>query len=264
MAKPLTREELLAAGPLRRVGAQVWLLPDIDSTNTHLLTYAGELPDGTVVWTELQREGRGRHGRRWVAPRGSSVMLSVLLHEPGESRLRTGAALLAALAVCDALDRTTDVRARVRWPNDVMVDGKKLGGVLAESKALTPQRRAVVIGIGINCLQQAGHFPESLRTAATSLELASSQPISRARVAAALLQALDTRVAEAGSEAGWRMVEDAWRERCDDFGSRVTLQQDGQQLAGTVLDITVEGDLLVQLDQGGRRQFGAAVTTRIC
>ena len=123
--------------------------------------------------------------------------------------------------------------------------------------------RAVVLGIGLNCLQQRGHFDGELVGRATSLEIESALPVERAAVGAALLRALDDLLARAaGSARDWAGVVSEWRERCDDFGRRVELQQDGLVHSGTVLDISDEGDLIVQLDEGGRRCFDAETTTR--
>ncbi|MBN2447804.1 MAG: biotin--[acetyl-CoA-carboxylase] ligase [Phycisphaerae bacterium] len=267
MHGPLTHDELLPASPLQRLGSAVHILETIDSTNTHLASRVGELPDGTVAWAEFQTSGRGRHNRKWLAPRGSSIVLSVLLYEPPGSALIAGGTLLAALAVCEAIENATDCHANVRWPNDIVIDGRKLGGVLAESTSVpadTNGRRAVIIGIGLNCLQHRSHFPPELTESATSLEIESITPIRRARVAAALLRHLDGHVTPSNpSPARWRTLLSSWKARCDDLGARVELQQDARRVSGTVLDITEEGDLLVQLDEGGRRRFESATTTRL-
>jgi BirA family transcriptional regulator, biotin operon repressor / biotin---[acetyl-CoA-carboxylase] ligase len=261
---PLTVADLLPAA-LVRLGRAVHLHASIASTNQFLLERAAALPDGAVAWAEHQTAGRGRLGRRWMAPRGSAILLSILLHEPPDSPLLSRAALLAAVAACEAVSATTDCTPGVRWPNDVVIGPRKLGGVLAESCALSgahgPQR-ALVIGIGLNCLQQRGHFPEELAGKATSLECESHAPIHRAVIAAALLARLDTwLVALAGGD--WAPLRAAWQARCGDVGTRVTLSHDGRTFAGTALAVADDGDLLVQLDEGGRRQFAAATTTRL-
>jgi len=265
---PLTVDDLLPRGPLRRVGRRVLMHDTVDSTNAFLLRCAHESCDGTVACAEFQSSGRGRLGRRWEAPRGSSVMLSVLLLEPEESPLLTQGALLAALAACEAIENATDCAPAVRWPNDIVLAGRKLGGVLAETSSLASgdsvAQRAVVLGVGINCLQHRGHFKDELTRMATSLELESTRPVHRAAVAGSLLSYLDRWLARGGEgPAGWMGVREAWRARCEDFGTRVTLENDGRVFSGTALGISDEGDLVVQLDRGGRRQFASAGTTRI-
>lgn len=266
--RPLTANDLLSAGPLVRLGRPLFLHDTIDSTNAFLLARARDADDGAIAWAEFQSAGRGRLGRRWLAPRGSSILLSVLLIEPADSPLLTLAAALAAVSTCEAIDATTDCAPAVRWPNDIVLHRRKLGGVLAESCPLpdTPRaarQRALVIGIGVNCLQQAAHFPPELADLATSLEIESSQPISRASLAAALLARLDHWLVTGGASGhGWTSLLTTWRARCHDVGTRVTLEQDGRTYTGTALDISEEGDLIVELDQGARRRFASTTTTR--
>jgi BirA family biotin operon repressor/biotin-[acetyl-CoA-carboxylase] ligase len=238
------------------------LLDEVDSTNAYLLRRAGELPDGAVVSAEYQTAGRGRLGRSWVAPRGSSILVSVLLKGGLNAvALESNATMLGALAACEAVESATDCHAEVRWPNDILAGGKKLGGVLAEAGFLAGGR-ALVLGIGLNCLQQRGHFAGQLADRATSLELQSPGVVSRAAVAAALLARLDAWVASVSTAGDSATLRSTWRGRCADLGRRVTLQHSGTPYSGTVIDITGDGDLEVQLDLGGRRRFGAATTTR--
>jgi len=261
--RPLTAADLLPHGPLRRVGRQLLLYDTLDSTNTLLLSRAHELPDGTVAHAEFQTAGRGRLGRTWLAPRGSSVLLSVLLRERRNSpALRLGG-LLAAVAACEAIEAVTECTPTVRWPNDILLTGGKLGGVLAESRAVGPQR-ALVLGIGLNCLQQPGHFTGELAGRAVSLECVSTRPVMRAAVAASLLQRLDAWLDRVAADAdGWEQVRHAWQMRCDDFGRRITLAHDGRTYTGTALEISAGADIVVELDRGGRRHFSASGTTRL-
>jgi BirA family biotin operon repressor/biotin-[acetyl-CoA-carboxylase] ligase len=247
------------------LGRTVFVHDTIDSTNRFLLEQAATLGDGAVASAEYQTAGRGRLGRRWLAPRGSSVLLSVLLLESADSPLLAQGALLASLAACEAVEAATDCSPTVRWPNDVMVAGRKVGGVLAESCLLgCHATRAVVIGVGINCLQQRGHFADELARTATSLESESARAVNRASVASGLLARLDHWLRVTVEQLdGWTQVRSAWRARCQDQGTRVTLEHDGRTFAGTALDISDDGDLVVELDQGARRAFTAATTTRV-
>ncbi|MGE0480986.1 MAG: biotin--[acetyl-CoA-carboxylase] ligase [Phycisphaerae bacterium] len=253
-------------------------LAEIDSTNAFLLKHAAALPDGTIATAEVQTAGRGRQGRRWSAPRGSSVLLSALLHEPAGSVLHAWATLVAALAVRDGIAASTECRPTLRWPNDLVVGRRKLAGVLAESAPFPAREpggridaaiaaggatRALVIGIGVNCLQQRGHFSAELAEKATSLEIESQKPVARTAVAAAILRALDAWLTTAAAgAAGREQLRSAWRSHCQDIGNHVRVTEDGRAYSGTVLDINDEGDLILQLDEGGRRHFGAAITTR--
>lgn len=276
MHRPLRERDLLPHGPLRRLGCRVLLFPEVESTNSHLLARAAKLPDGTLAFAEFQTAGRGRHARRWHSPRGASVLLSVLLHEPAASPWIAAAGLAAAVACCEAIERTTDCRPAVRWPNDVTIDGRKVAGVLVETATHEQSpARAVVIGIGLNCLQHRGHFDDELAQRATSLEIESSHAVDRAAVAAALVERLDALLTAAPSRPKSKgntdvppvspegIVRARWLERCHDRGTAVTLVSDGRTYRGVVADVLADGNLLVQLEDGRRTRFGAATTTRL-
>jgi BirA family biotin operon repressor/biotin-[acetyl-CoA-carboxylase] ligase len=267
MHGPLTAADLFPTGPLHRLGRRVELLAEIDSTNAYLLRRAADLGDGTVAVAEFQSAGRGRQRRRWLAPRGSSILLSVLLIESNDSPCITHAASLAAVALAEAVEAETTCRPALRWPNDLVVGGRKLGGVLAESTPLAtagqPQR-ALVIGVGLNCLQQPGHFGPELANSATSLEIECPQPVNRPGLARRLIERLDARLSDQPATLDdWYALHNAWTERCTDLGTHVTLEENSRRYSGTVLEIADNGDLVVQLDSGGRRGFESTTTTRI-
>lgn len=267
MHGPLTASDLFPAGPLRRLGRRVELFAELDSTNAYLLRNAADLEDGAVVAAEFQSAGRGRQGRRWLAPRGSSILLSALLIEPADSPRIAHAASLAAVAAVEAIEAETTCRPALRWPNDLVVGGRKLGGVLAESTPLDDAglpRRALVIGIGLNCLQQPGHFQTELASSATSLEIECAQPIDRCALSRRLVEHLDRHVVDVpDTRDDWHGLRQAWTARCDDLGRYVTLEENSRRYTGTVLEIADNGNLVVQLDSGGRRQFESTTTTRI-
>lgn len=268
MNEPLTPSDLLVRGPLRRLAAQVLLSESLDSTNALLLNRAAELPDGTLAAAEHQTAGRGRLGRAWLAAPRSSVLLSVLVFEPPDSPLLALGGVLAAVAARAAIEQAADLPAALRWPNDLVLDGGKIGGVLVETRALPPSapsraaRRAVVIGVGINCNQSAGDFPPELAGKATSLARAAGRPVDRRRLAAALVAELDQRLARTAGAELWPELRREWRAHCADIGQRVTLRHDGREFRGTILDLSEEGELFVQLDDGHRGVFGPATTTR--
>ncbi len=264
--RPLSADDLLRGGALSVLGRQVLVFDEVDSTNSALRKRAAELPDGTIAHAELQSAGRGRQGRRWETPRGAGVLLSVLLHEPAATPLRACAAMFASVALCEAVESIAALAPGVRWPNDVTLAGRKLAGVLVESTRVVRAAAAsqsLVIGIGLNCLQQRGHFAGELAQRAISLEIASPRPVDRAAVAAALVARLDAWVARLRTEAGAAAdVRRAWRQRSADIGGHVRLRQADARFAGTVIDVDESGDLVVQLSEGGRAHFGAATTTR--
>lgn len=258
--------ELAAAGRGGRLAGQILVLPETTSTNSYLLENAAGLPDGTVLVAEHQTAGRGRLGRSWEAPRGVSILLSVLLHEPAESDLWKHGATLASLAACEAIRATTVCDCRVRWPNDLVIHSRKVGGVLVEaSRPVDMARRNmrdVVIGVGINCNQQPEDFSAELRNKAASLRIESGHSVDRNRILAVLIERLSNHLAACSSPHYRASSLSAWRSLTSDIGSHAELVQDGRRFAGTILDVDESGDLVVQLDIGGRGHFAAATTTR--
>ncbi len=270
-ASPLLNADALRDGlNTRRVGRTILMLPEVDSTNSYVLdrlaSRQGEAADGTVVFAEHQTAGRGRLGRSWHSPRGASLMFTVLLC--GREAWPAARLIMAAgVAVVEGIAEATEVEPVLRWPNDVYSRGRKLAGILVECRAAA-DLRTTAIGIGVNCLQHASHFPPELRATATSLDLEARHPVDRTAVARAALRRLDAWVGDAGGRGPAPELEAdqglaaAWRRHSADLGTRVTLLADGRTFTGRILDINPIDGLLLQLDDGGRRLFDPATTSR--
>lgn len=177
-----------------RVWSELWGLPGLEayrrisSTSDRVRALAaGGAPSLTAVLAEEQTAGRGRSGRRWTAPPGSSVLVSFLLRAvPATDRERVP--LVAGLAVARAVEAVVpEAGARIKWPNDVLVEGRKVAGILCES-GHPGAPGAVVVGVGINVRQGPEDFPPELGPGATSLELAAGRSVPRQRIAAALFR----------------------------------------------------------------------------
>ena len=250
----------------RRVGRRIECVTSTSSTNDEAWRRIdADGADGIVILAEHQSSGRGRLGRTWVSPRGASLLCSVgIVGAPVEVTAGgiTGGeiGLLTAVAVCEAVADRTELIPTIKWPNDILVADRKLGGVLVEARGLQNGRPAYVVGIGINCLQQAGHFTGDLALTATSLEVESRQPIDRSALAISLLRTLDRWLAapEAWEYADLRR---AWSRWFHSIGRRVALRHADQIHSGTILDVDPHAALVVQLDEGGIRKFNAADTT---
>lgn len=280
----LTATDLSNELDTSRVGSHIIVLPEIDSTNTYALeTIAskGDKTDGTVVLAERQTSGRGRFGRSWESPMGASLMFTVLLWERERARRPAFWIMAAGVSVVRGIEAATDVTPTIRWPNDVYIDEKKLAGILVEARweveldeipaSTTTQsndqqpfsrRIPVAIGVGVNCLQQTGHFSEEIRERATSLDLVSSQPVDRTAVCRSILQALDhyfSRLSDVGDE---QLMKD-WFEHTSDIGARATLISSGEEFSGRIVDVHPEHGLVLQLDRGGRKHFDPATTSRL-
>lgn len=170
----------------RRFGRSLELRELTDSTNddARAAANAGAV-DGHVVVADAQRKGRGAHGRSWLSPPGQDLYLSIVakLEVPlAELSLLT---LAVGAGVAEAVELSANVKAQIKWPNDVWVDGRKIAGILVEAASLGERALPVVIGIGLNVNRDA--FPAELETPATSLKLAGGAPVARAQALAVLL-----------------------------------------------------------------------------
>ena len=172
--------------------AHFQFFPSIGSTNDHLRTLArAGAPEGTVLVADCQTGGRGRRGRSFHSPEGAGIYMSILLRPnclPAELLHLTCA---AGTAMCDAVEAAAGFRPGIKWTNDLVFGKRKLGGILTEL-GFTPQGGVdyAIIGIGINCCQTAQDFPEEIRAIAGSLAMAAGREIERAKVAAAMMDAL--------------------------------------------------------------------------
>jgi BirA family biotin operon repressor/biotin-[acetyl-CoA-carboxylase] ligase len=277
----LATEQILAGWTPQRIGRRVLTLAETDSTNSVALASAGDpSADGLAVFADFQTAGRGRLGRSWLTPRGAGILCSVLLsrsispasEQAGRRTESSGSfhedwhaeggwlTLASAVAVCEGIRRATDVTPCIKWPNDLCVGGRKLAGILIESRPVERPARAWVIGIGINCYQQPGHFPPELRDRATSLDLISGHPVDRTAVARELLAALDRIIS--GQEADARdSIHARWLSFAEPLGRPVHLRSDGHEYTGRTVHVDPAGGLIVQCDDGRQRWFDPLVTT---
>ena len=228
----------------------------VDSTNRYLLDEArAGAPDGVVAVAEHQSAGRGRLGRRWEAPRGTNLLVSVLLRPDLPSDLRYLASAVVALAAAEAAEEVAGVHLGVKWPNDLLApDGRKVAGVLAEADLAEPEPDGgellppIVVGIGINVNWPAGDadLPEELVGTATSLRRLADRPGDCGAVLAALLEALEPRAADLGNPPGRLRQGGDLRSACLTVGTPVRVELADQVFEGTATDVTAEGHLLVE------------------
>lgn len=224
----------------RLIGRRLLAHEVLDSTQTEVarLAAAGE-PEGTVVTAEHQRAGRGRRGRVWLDAPGESLLVSVLLRPPIEVAQAPRLSLLAAVAVADALE-PMGLRAGIRWPNDILCEGRKVSGIVAEAHTAAGCLDHVIVGIGINVNQRA--FPPEISHLAGSLALVTGRLHDRAGLLDGLLDAVDVRYAQFRS-GGQSTILDDWRRRSVTLGRRVR-GPDGRE--GEAVDVDPDGALVLR------------------
>lgn len=228
------------------LGVPMHLLASTTSTNDEAKHAAKKGAPGGACWvTEEQTAGRGRQGRTWVSPRGENLLFSVLVRVTCPPSRLPPIALVSGLAVRDAVARAAPEAApKIKWPNDVLVDGKKLAGVLVEAITAGSRVQAVVIGVGINV--HTREFPEELAGRATSVALQSNGPVDRATLLADVLVGLD-RDLHVVVGRGLGLLR-ARLEAADVLRGRRVRSDTGDE--GTASGIDEDGRLLVRRDDG--------------
>jgi BirA family biotin operon repressor/biotin-[acetyl-CoA-carboxylase] ligase len=210
----------------------------LDSTNRYLLDEARRgAPEGVVAVADHQTAGRGRRGRDWVAPPQSSLLVSVLLRPELAPERAQLVSMACGIAMADAVERVAGFAPGVKWPNDLVVDDRKLAGVLAESDG-----GAVVVGVGVNV--EWHEFPAELTELATACNLEAGHAVDRRELLVAFLRELDRRYAS---------LEDTptdYRRRLVTLGRRVRVERPGEDLVGPAVGVGEWGELLVQTDTG--------------
>ena len=229
---------------------QFEVLEEVGSTNDLLKTLAAQgAPHGTVRIAHRQTGGRGRLGRSFHSPPGMGIYLSILLRPNCPAGELMHLTCAAAVAMGNAVEQAVGLRPGIKWTNDLVFPPKKLGGILTEM-SLTP-RGAVdyaIVGIGLNCCQQAEDFPEELRATATSLAMATGQPICRPQVAAAMMDALADMDASLLTQKA-SMLE-CYRRDCVTIGREISVLRGQEVLHGTALDVDDQGALVVRFSDG--------------
>jgi len=238
----------------KRIGTKILVYKSTSSTNDVAVEYArNKQNDGLVVFAEEQTAGRGRAGNKWLSGKTDSILCSIVLVEN-----KINAELLSltyAVAVAEAIDRPGRSQAEIKWPNDVMLNGKKVAGILLESK-MDNNVNTYIVGIGINCHQKKESFTNGLRQIATSIDAESRLVSDRILLARRMLVTLDHWLEVAADNA--ENIIDRWRELSIQLGHRVTLIFNGKKFTGHCIGIDPEKGLILRLDTGGIRMFDAA------
>ena len=221
-----------------------------DSTNNRAKELAaGGAAEGTVVLAEKQTGGRGRRGRSWFSPAGGGIYASLILKPLIPSSEAPKITLVAAVALCEALRAVCPGAYRVKWPNDVLVGGRKLAGILTELSTEPDAVDYVVVGLGLNVNIRPGDFPGDLRGKATSLMMETGEPHSRAAVLRTLLEHFE-RLYEHFREGDFAAVLRRWKVYADLQGRNVSVEQAQRRIVGKVHGIDRDGSLLLRDSRG--------------
>ncbi len=232
------------------IGKHVLYREEVTSTQD----VAGELAqrgveEGMVVISERQTRGRGRKGRSWDSPAGGGIYLSIVLRPNFSLTQVIQIPLIAGVAVSRAIKRVTPLQPRIKWPNDITIGGKKVGGILTETSSEIDRVNYIVLGIGINVNTQRSLLPEPIRVVATSLAEECGEYVSRVRFLQCLLAEFETLYNEF-LVSGFDTIRKEWKALDNTIGSWVKVSSGEEEIEGEALDIDREGFLLIRKKDG--------------
>ena len=205
--------------------------------------------EGVVVFAESQTKGRGRLGRKWISPERKGLWFSILLRPELRPQGTTQLTVASATALRRAIESETGLKPEIKWPNDILIGGKKVAGILTELSAELDKVKHVILGIGVDVNLDAGELPAELKKTATSLKIETGKMISRAELAVAILRELDEDYAKvcAGQFAA---VADEWEKHCATIGRNVTVQIGDRKTRGRAESLDDAGALLLRTEHG--------------
>jgi BirA family biotin operon repressor/biotin-[acetyl-CoA-carboxylase] ligase len=247
----LHADDLLARlGETKVIGRDLRVFEQTTSTNDVVEKLARDgVREGAVVFAESQTQGRGRLGRKWVSPAHQGLWFSILLRPDLRPQMTTRLTVASATALRRAIQLQTGLSPEIKWPNDILLHGKKLAGILTELNAELDRVRYVILGIGVDVNLAAGEFPADLRKTATSLRIETGKPVSRAELAVHILRELDRDYARICA-GNFTAVADEWEAHCSTIGREVTVQLGARRMRGCVESLDDDGALLLRSEHG--------------
>ncbi len=255
----LSAEAIRVRLDTRLLGCELHYYDEIGSTNDEAVRLArAGAPDGALVIADHQVAGKGRLGRRWFAPPGTALLLTLLLRPPLTPMLAQRATMVCTLGAVRAIAALTGVPAQIKWPNDVVVRGRKLGGVLTELGPVSAGTLDyMVVGMGLNANLAPSDLPETM-TPPTSLLAETGAPVSRVELLARLLVEIEALYLPLC--AGWSPHE-SWRAALATIGQQVQVGTADEVISGVAVDVTDSGALVVQVANGARHTILAGDVT---
>ncbi len=257
----LSENELESIRKTRWLGNSICYEPIMGSTNTRAMQLAEEgAPHGTIVVTDRQESGRGRRGKKWEAPAGSSIMMTLLLRpqiNPNNASMLT---LVAAMAVAKAIEDETGLHVGIKWPNDIVVNRKKVCGILTEMSAQIDYVNHIVIGIGINV--QIDMFPDELADIATSLYLESGKKVNRAALIEKVCEFFEEYYEKFISTEDLTLIVNEYNAYMVNLNQSVRVLDPKEPFEGKARGITARGELLVDTWESRRLVSSGEVSVR--
>ena len=245
----MTVPEIISRLHSRWMGRNCIFLETVDSTNNYLKRAAEDgAVNGTLAVAEEQTGGKGRRGRSWETPKGINIAMTILLRPEIRPEHASRLTLLMAMAVVRGIQKETGLQAGIKWPNDVVVDGHKVCGILTEMNTEVDYINYVVIGTGINVNQT--EFPEEIREIAGSLKLSAGHPVARAGLIASIMEELEDLYEVFLKTEDLSALKDEYNRNCVTCGHEIRVLEPGHEYTGTTDGINDLGELVVKKADG--------------
>lgn len=251
---------------LTHVGGGLWkeiiVHDSVESTNNLALSLSaeGSLASGTALIADLQTGGKGRLGRRWISPAGMNIYMSLIIQPDLEPKELTMLTVLAGVSSVTALSKICSIPISIKWPNDLMISDKKLGGILTEVRADSDGISVAVIGIGININMCSKNFPEEIKDLATSIRVAAGISYSRNEIICQILRDFEQWYDILKKEGRGKLL-DAWRKYSSTLGRTVMATVGQTSVSGIAEDINDSGMLLLRTPSGQQVTISAGDIT---
>lgn len=228
------------------IGKKIIYFPETDSTNTQAKRFAIDgCPEGTVILADRQTMGRGRMSREWHSPGGAGIYMSIVVRPEISLNELPKITLVAAVAAAEAVNASANVKVLIKWPNDLLLNGKKICGILTELHSPENENSFVVVGIGINLNTPGEMFPEDIAGIATSVFIETRQKIPRITVIKSVIEYFD-RWYDVFLNGGFPGILEKWKAYSEIIGRRIQVEQMDALITGTVIDIGSDGALILQ------------------
>ena len=228
------------------IGRNIKYFDTLDSTNTTAYKFAKEGAfEGTAIIAEKQTKGRGRLSREWTSPKNKGIYTSIILRPNMAPYQAPGITLVAAVSVAEALRSSTGIEASIKWPNDILINNKKIAGILTEMEAESDSIKFIILGIGINLNAKFTELPKGSTSAFEELH----RKVLRFEIAVALFQKLEENYNIFNKE-GFSPIRDKWHDLSATLGRRVRATCINRKIEGEAVGIDTDGALKIRLDNG--------------
>lgn len=244
----LTATEIAYGLKTKSIARNIFAYKAVKSTNDLAAEMAeGGQPEGTIVVADQQTKGRGRLGRRWYSPEGTGIYLSIVLKPEFPTEMAPAVSVLTAVALADTLVKYNPDDVRIKWPNDVLIGGRKVAGILTELAAEREKINHIIIGVGINVNQAAGDFPEEIRHLATSVRRSVKKKVRRVDLLQSFLANFEKEYA-GYKRSGLKKSHAKIRKYSSLIGHEITIRSGRHEETGRAVDIDVDGRLVLERD----------------